>query len=117
MTPEEADRIAVSIHSLRPDWQAASLKTFIANQETKGGIKLRDKSARDVLLAFAWVALDPRTKYPGRVLEGGEWWLLDKLDKSTEQPRPYEREPIDPAPPDRAAIYLAAMRAALRSTP
>ncbi|MDA8438694.1 MAG: hypothetical protein M0Z51_07515, partial [Propionibacterium sp.] len=101
MTPEEIGRVAVAVHALRPDWPAESLRTFISNRETRSGIRIADKSMRDVMLALTWVALDRRTQVPTRLLEGGEWWLLDKLDKSTEQPRPYEREPIDPAPPER----------------
>ena len=67
MIPTEIDRLAAAVNALRPDWPTQSLRTFIA-------ANLAERSYRDAALALAWVATDPQTRTPKRVLEGGPWW-------------------------------------------
>lgn len=67
MTPIELHRLAGAIATLRPDWPASSLQTFIERH-------FAHRAARDVAVAMAYVALDPATEKPGRVLEAGPWW-------------------------------------------
>ena len=67
MNQTEAERLAGAIAALRPDWPARSLLTFITRS-------LVDRAYRDATIAFVWVATDPTTDSPGRVLEHGPWW-------------------------------------------
>lgn len=88
MTPTEIDRAAVAIHGLRPDWPASSLRTFIMNNLAAYGY-------RDAVLALAWIATDPNTRKPGRVLEPGPWW--DTSRRSTDPlPEPPTPDPAEP---------------------
>lgn len=86
MLPEEADRLAVAVHALRPDWPARSLRTFINNQ-------MMAESYHDGALALVWVAIDPRTTTPARALQAGPWRQAGLADRATEQP-PSSRDPF-----------------------
>jgi hypothetical protein len=63
----DTTRLAAIINCIRPDWPQASLTTHIAKH-------LSHRPFRDVLIALAWVAADPDTATPARVLEHGPWW-------------------------------------------
>jgi hypothetical protein len=63
----DATRLAAIINCIRPDWPQASLTTAIVKH-------LSHRPFRDVLIALAWVAADPNTQTPARVLEQGPWW-------------------------------------------
>lgn len=89
MDQTQIDRAALAIHALRPDWRADSLRTFIGGQRTTAGLALADMAWRDVVLALSWVACDPETRVPSRVLSPGPWW---------EAARPMQVQPT-PAPP------------------
>ena len=67
MDRHEAVRIGASLNALRPDWPAAQIVTLIE-------AKLATRAARDVHLALVYLAYDPATKSPYRVIEGGPWW-------------------------------------------
>lgn len=67
MNEHEIERLAAAANALRPDWPAASLRTFIAKN-------LADRPRRDVAVALAWVACEANTAKPARVLEAGPWW-------------------------------------------
>ena len=67
MMLEEIDRLAQAVNALRPDWRINSLKTFIANN-------LANRSYRDAVAAFVWIAADPETRTPSRILNNGPWW-------------------------------------------
>lgn len=67
MTPLELHRLAGAIATLRPDWPAASLQTFIARH-------FEHRPLRDIALALVAVALDPATTTPARALNAGPWW-------------------------------------------
>ena len=67
MDDHEAQRIAAAMHAARPDWPASSLLTLIRK-------KLIDRPRRDVFVALAWVASEPASATPARVLEQGPWW-------------------------------------------
>lgn len=62
------DRIAAAVNMLRPDWPVPSLRTLLGKPE------LANRPARDVAVALTWVACDPRTETPARVLLAGAWW-------------------------------------------
>lgn len=68
MNETEAERIALAINVLRPDWPASSLKTLLARPQLAG------KPRRDVAVAMAWVAAESESTTPARVLEAGPWW-------------------------------------------
>lgn len=66
-TLNELERVAAMAHGLRPDWRYDSLVTHLrANHGTK--------PYRDLAVAMAWIAADPDTKTPARLLENGPWW-------------------------------------------
>lgn len=67
MNEHEAERIAAAVHVARPDWPKTSLLTLIRKH-------LIDRPRRDVFVALAWVASEPATHTPARVLESGPWW-------------------------------------------
>lgn len=67
LSQTEAHRLAGAINQLRPDWAIASLATWIRNN-------LTDRAYRDAAVALTWVACDPETTTPARVLENGPWW-------------------------------------------
>lgn len=71
MTKTEATRLAAAVAVLRPDWPEPSLRTFI-------GQHLAHRAYRDVSVALAWVATDPDTHTPARVLEAGPWWQASR---------------------------------------
>ena len=76
LTEIEAHRLAAAINQLRPEWPLASLSTFIRNQ-------LHTRAYRDAAVALTWVATDPGTHTPARVLEAGPWWQTASADKPT----------------------------------
>lgn len=63
----DIETIAAAFNQLRPDWPVSSLRTFIAKN-------LATRAKRDVVVALAWVACEPNTATPARVLEAGPWW-------------------------------------------
>lgn len=69
MKQTEVERLAAAVHQLRPDWRQNSLATFI-------GRNLGERAHLDVALAMVWVALDPDTETPARVLGSGPWWKV-----------------------------------------
>lgn len=68
MNGHEIERIASAIHAARPDWPTAQLRTLITE-------KLADRPRRDVFVALAWIASEPASANPYRVLESGPWWI------------------------------------------
>lgn len=73
MNDHEAQRIAASVHALRPDWPTSSLLTLIRKN-------LIDRPRRDVAVALTWVACETTTHTPARVLEQGPWWRAAAVD-------------------------------------
>jgi hypothetical protein len=76
LSQTETHRLTAAINALRPDWPLASLSSWIRNN-------LADRAYRDAAVALAWVATDPETTTPGRVLEAGPWWRAVMADKGT----------------------------------
>ncbi|WP_330473800.1 hypothetical protein [Terrabacter sp. C0L_2] len=76
MNQVEAHRLAAAVSQLRPDWPVASLSSWITKN-------LTERPYRDAAVALAWVAADPATTTPGRVLEAGPWWRAVVADKGT----------------------------------
>jgi hypothetical protein len=71
MTPAELDRLAHHVNLDRPDWQLASLRTWIA-------ANLAGRPYLDALHAFLDCAADPATKTPARVLEAANYLVIDR---------------------------------------
>ncbi|HEY2086278.1 MAG TPA: hypothetical protein VGH54_09665 [Mycobacterium sp.] len=66
-TINELERVAAMAVALRPDWVLSSVLTNLkANHGTR--------PFRDLAVAVAWIATDPDTLTPGRLLEAGPWW-------------------------------------------
>lgn len=69
-------RLAAMANALRPDWPVKSLATFI-------GGNLRARTYREAAVALAWVACDPETETPKRMLENGPWWQASRAQAGT----------------------------------
>ena len=80
MDEHEIGRIAAAMNQLRPDWPVKSLRTMLNNP------LLKDRPRRDVCVALAWIACEPNTATPGRVLEAGPWWRAAAVE-ATGKPR------------------------------
>lgn len=72
MNPTEAARIACAIAILRPDWDARSLQTFLTDDRNH----IARRPYQDAAAALTFVACDPTSKTPARVLEAGPWWKI-----------------------------------------
>ena len=110
MIRTEIERLAAAGHALRPDWPAASLRTWLETQHASDAY-------RDVAVALTVVATDPATRTPARLTEPGPWW--DAAQAASGEPA--GRVPIpapflaDPKQPDEVArTGAAACRDALR---
>lgn len=75
----ETARLAAAINMLRPDWPTSSLQTFL-DQHFTGS-----RPFRDAAIALVWIACDPNSRTPKRVLEAGPWWHAVTLPDT---PRP-----------------------------
>lgn len=101
--------IAWAVNAIRPDWPRHSLITFLD--------RLEGRDARDVAAAMAWIALDPDTDKPGRVLGPGPWW------PARDQPTPTRRyvtarpTPRDAVTGENLATRLQQARQALKTPP
>ncbi len=73
---DETERRAAMADALRPDWPLKSLTTFIVNELTR-------RTYREVAIALAWVATDPATDTPKRMLEAGPWWNASRAQAAT----------------------------------
>jgi len=73
---DETERLAAMANALRPDWPVKSLATFIVNELTR-------RTYREVAIALAWVATDPATDTPKRMLEAGPWWNASRAQAAT----------------------------------
>jgi hypothetical protein len=79
-THDERQRLAAMANALRPDWQASSLYTHLTREHAPRGY-------RDLAVALAWIACDPDTKTPARLLEPGPWWSATRpADRPQRQP-------------------------------
>lgn len=85
MNDHEAERIAAAMHAARPDWPTSSLLTLIRKN-------LIDRPRRDVFVALAWVASEPATSSPARVLGLGPWWKAAGIEGNATR-----REVLNPA--------------------
>jgi hypothetical protein len=121
ITKNEAERLAQAVNAFRPDWPIKSLLTFI-------GRELIGRPFQDVAVALVWVATDPRTQTPKRVLEAGPWWRpVDDRPSGTPTPsRPrcpdHPGQPLDcptcaeaRLSPDELHQRAAALKARLRT--
>lgn len=90
-TPNEIERLAAATNAIRPDWPVQSLRTHLASQHGA-------RTFRDLAVALAWIATDPATKTPARLLENGPWWAATSVNsvKAGERQRCPEHDvPLD----------------------
>lgn len=78
MNDNEAERIAGALNIARPDWPKASILTMIRKN-------LMSRPRRDVFVALAWVASEPNSHTPARVLESGPWWRAAAVENPSPQ--------------------------------
>ena len=83
MNQNQARAIAKAVSFIRPDWQESSLSSLLTGLPAAR----RDMPARDVMLALVWLAYDPATKTPGRLIADGPWWHIADTAAHT-QPAP-----------------------------
>lgn len=81
MTPVEIERLAHLTASLRPEWPYKSLHTLLQNFTHSQP----HRAYIDTAHALVEIALDPKTKNPGRLAENGPWW---EARPGGEKPRP-----------------------------
>lgn len=74
LSQAETHRLAAAINALRPDWPLASLSTWIRTS-------LAERAYRDAAVALTWVACDPQSETPARVLEAGPWWRAAQAEQ------------------------------------
>lgn len=119
MMKTEAERLAAAVNAMRPDWPVASVMTFLSKPE------ISRRPYRDVAVALAWVATDPLTQTPARLLEAGPWWRATQAQGETFTAASMRctDHPTEPAgrcqPCERAAsedVDHAALAAAARKT-
>ena len=72
LSKDEAQRIALCVNALRPDWSTNGLMSVL------GDDRCRMRAPRDITLAFVALALDPASRKPGRIFEAGPWWDVTK---------------------------------------
>lgn len=122
-----ASRIAAAVTCLRPEWPPASTVTLLLDPENHTA----KRPWQDVAVALVYVACDPDSKSPARVLEPGPWWQIgqhrDREGRKAERhdrkwhdrDRPcggvhYRGAPCDPErPASNLAEHLEAARAAI----
>lgn len=75
MNPEQ-ERVAAAMNLLRPDWPVKQLRTLLADD------RICHRPLRDTIIALAWVASEPRSASPYRVLEHGPWWRAVLAEES-----------------------------------
>lgn len=75
----DVHRLAAMAFALRPDWPLRSCTTFI-------GENLTGRAFRDVAVALAYIATEPNTATPKRVLEAGPWWRATQAQGNTMRP-------------------------------
>lgn len=119
MMKTEAERLAAAVNAMRPDWPVTSVMTFLSKPEVSG------RAYRDVAVALTWVAADPLTQTPARLLEAGPWWRATQAQGDTFVAAAMRctDHPTEPAgrcqPCERAAsegVDHAALAAAARKT-
>lgn len=81
MNQPDIQRLAAAVNALRPDWPTKSLTTFIAKH-------LGDRATLDAVVAMAWIAADPKTQTPARVLASGPWWQATRPAGEIGAPQP-----------------------------
>ena len=75
-TDNELDRLAAMGNALRADWPVRSLRTHLAKNHAT-------RAYRDLAVALAWIAADPQTQTPARLIEAGPWWKATAVDAPT----------------------------------
>jgi len=88
MNEHESERVAASMHQLRPDWPIRQLETLLRDD------RMADRPRRDVTVALAWVACESNSASPYRVLESGPWWRAAAVDGATTN-GPEKFDPLD----------------------
>lgn len=89
LTKEEAQRIALCVNALRPDWATNGLMTVL------GDDRCRNRVPRDLTLAFVALALDASSRRPTRIFESGPWWDVTKQASGPTAPNYREVLPTD----------------------
>ena len=92
MNDHEIDRIAAAANALRPDWPLGSIRTLLTK-------KLAHRPRRDVAVALAWIACEPNTATPARVLEDGPWWRAAAVEGNATSRKP-------PRPDDECRLHV-----------
>lgn len=106
MNRNEAERLAAAVSQVRPDWPAQSVFAMLARPD------LRDRSARDVAIALMWIAHDPDSRTPARVIEAGPWWMqVTATDRSQSGHQPPTRDQECATHPGGWADHCAGCRA------
>ena len=106
----ELARLASMANALRPDWPAQAVKTCLH--------PIAAGAYQDIAVALAWVATDPATETPKRLMENGPWWQATRRGTASGEPPP-RQDPlaVPDADPDDVAGYVRAVREKNSATP
>lgn len=112
MNQVEAARLAAAANAIRPDWPAQSTMTLLH--------QIAAWPMRDAAVQLAWLACDPDTETPARILTDGPWRKLTRLVEGAAQLPPsfqptlgIDRPPLTDDERQAAAQAAAAARRAL----
>ena len=111
MNKIEASRLAAAAHAMRPDWPAQSVLTMLG--------QIAGWPMRDTAVQLAYIACDPETETPARILQDGPWRKLTRfVDGGAPQPLPYQPmfTPRTDAEIESAALAAKAAKATLAAT-
>jgi hypothetical protein len=85
LTEVQIARLAAAVSHLRPEWPQASLHSFISRN-------LAGYTVRDAAVMLTWVAVDPDTETPARMLEAGPWRQTATLNAAPGTRSPHDRQ-------------------------
>lgn len=72
----EIERLAAAANAIRPEWPVRSLVTHLTNHHAS-------RAYRDLAVALAYIATDPKTLTPARLKESGPWWRCTEEQSRT----------------------------------
>jgi len=107
MSREQADAIAVLVHTLRPEWDVRGTMTALA--------QCREREPSAVAIAAVRAATTESNRTPAVIPLAGPHWDNPGVTRAPAAPAPFDPTALGVRqPPEVAARGVAAARAALR---
>jgi hypothetical protein len=102
-TPTELARVAAQANALRPDWPTRSVLTYLEREHAT-------RAYRDLAVAMAYIAADPKTQTPKRLSEAGPWWKATGEVGGTAVPSSTQPRCAEPGHEHELAVNCAICR-------